>query len=203
MKKAIWTITEASALALKLEPGKNDLIRFDTKLPGFGVRVRRLDSGAVARSYVYQYKIGGKHYRDRLGHVGGITAKRAREMAEGRHQKLKDGINPKEAQRAMHARSAAPTLHEATKQYLAAMTTLRRENTLRGVRSYLKGWLGKFGERALDEITPREAAAYLATIDGDAAANRACISLSALYVWSRATPLLHQPSRRDREKAAE
>ena len=49
----------------------------------------------------------------------------------------------------------------------------------------MKGWLGKFGERALDEITPREVAAHLATIEGAAASNRACISLSALYVWAR------------------
>jgi integrase len=189
MKKTAWTITESSAAALKLGPGKNDLIRFDAKLSGFGVRVRRLDSGVVVRSYVYQYKIGAKHYRDRLGHVGGISAKKAREMADERRSKLKDGINPKEAERAMHARSTVPTLNEAVEQYLAAMATIRRENTLRGVRSYLKGWLGKFGERALDEITRREVAAYLATIDGDAAANRACITLSALYVWSRARNL--------------
>jgi integrase len=185
MKKAVWTITESSALALKLAPGKNDLIRFDTKLPGFGVRVRRLDSGAVARSYVYQYKTGGKHYRDRLGQVGGITAKQAREIAQSHVQKLKDGINPAEVQRAMQARSAAPSLNDAVKQYLEAIATTRRESTQEGARRYLKGWQKKFGDRLLDEITPREAAAYLDTIDGAAAANRARISLSALYVWAR------------------
>jgi integrase len=185
MKKAVWTITESSALALKLEPGKSDLIRFDTKLAGFGVRVRRLDSGGIARAYVYQYKIGGKHYRDRLGHVGGITAKRAREMAEGRHQKLKEGINPKEVERAMHARSASPSLNDAVKQYLEEITTTHRENTVLGHRYYLKRWQKKFGDRLLDEITPRDAAAYLATVDGAAVHSRACISLSTLYVWAR------------------
>jgi integrase len=185
MKKTVWTITESSAATLKLEPGKNDLIRFDTTLPGFGVRVRRLDSGAITRSYVYQYKIGGKHYRDRLGHVGAITAKQARKMAGDRQHKLKDGINPKEAERAMHARSTAPSLNDAVEQYLEAIATTRRESTRPGARRYLRGWQRKFGDRLLDEITPREAAAYLVTVKGDAAANRAAISLSAMYVWAR------------------
>jgi integrase len=181
----MWTITESSAVALRLEPGKNDLIRFDDRLPGFGVRVRRLDSGTIARSYVYQYKTGGKHYRDRLGHVGGITAKQARELAQGKAVKLKANINPREEQRAMQARSAAPTLNKTVKQFLEAIATIRRRNTQLGHTYYLKGWQKKFGDRPLDEITARDAAAYLATIEGAAAANRAHISLSTLYVWAR------------------
>jgi integrase len=168
-----------------LPAAKNDLIRFDAKLPGFGVRVRRLDSGKIARSYVYQYKVGGAHHRTRLGHVGGITAKQARELAQGYAIKLKSGINPAEEQRAMQARSTALTLNQVVEQYLTAMATIRRENTLRSARRYLRGWQEKFGDRQLDEITPREAAAYLASIAGAAAANRAAFSLSALYVWAR------------------
>src|SRR5262249_33301384 len=139
----------------------------------------------VARSYVYQYKVGDKQHRTTFGKVDGITAKQARELAQSYVSKLRDNINPADEQRAMRARSTTPTLNEAAEQYLTAMATIRRENTLRGVRAYLKGWLTKFGERALDEITPREVAAYLVTIKGAAAANRACITLSALYVWAR------------------
>jgi integrase len=180
-----WIITESSAKDLKLERGKTDLIRFDDKIAGFGVRVRRLDSGEIARSYVYQYKVGDRQYRSSLGKVDGITAKQARELAQGHAIKLKTGINPAEEQRAMRARSTAPTLNAAVEQYLAAMATTRRENTLLAARRYLAGWQKKFGDRTLDEITPREVAAYLDTIAGDAAANRACISLSAFYVWAR------------------
>jgi len=184
----------------KLPAAKNDLIRFDAKLPGFGVRVRRLDRGKIARSYVYQYKVGGAHHRTRLGHVGGITAKQARELAQGYVIKLKSGINPAEEQRAMQARSTAPTLNKVVDQYPPAMAAVRRENTLRSARQYLRGWQEKFGDRQLDEITPREAAAYLATIAGAAAANRACISLSALYVWARKRHLCSSNPVSDAEK---
>jgi hypothetical protein len=119
-----WTITESSARELKLERGKNDLIRFDDKIAGFGVRVRRLDSGEIARSYVYQYKVGDRQYRASLGKVDGITAKQARTLAQDHTTKLRSGIIPAEEQRAMRARSSAPTLNEAVEQYLAAMATI-------------------------------------------------------------------------------
>jgi len=180
-----WIIAESSARELKLERGKNDLIRFDDKIAGFGVRVRRLDSGEIARSYVYQYKVGDRQYRISLGKVGGTTAAKARDEAQDFATKLRAGINPDDERRAMNARSTVPKLNAVVEQYLAAMATTRRENTLLGARRYLSGWQKKFGDRPLDEITPREVAAYLDTITGDAAANRACISLSAFYVWAR------------------
>ena len=92
----------------------------------------------------------------------------------------------------MQARSAAPTLNHTVEQYLTAVASIRRQNTLVVARRYLKGWEEEFGDRPLDEITSREAAAYLAKIKGDAAANRACISLSALYVAN--TGLARRPS---------
>jgi Arm DNA-binding domain len=196
----MWTITEASPKELKLDRGKNDLIRFDDKLAGFGVRVRRLDGGKIVNSYVYQYKVGDRQYRTSLGKVGGITAKQARELAQDHATKLRSGVNPAEEQRAMRARSSAPTLNEAVEQYLTAIAAVRRENTLRSARQYLRGWQDKFGDWQLDEITPREAAAYLASITGAAAANRACFSLSALYVWARKRHLCSSNPVSDLEK---
>jgi integrase len=180
----MWTITESSAAELKLSGGKNDLIRFDAKLPGFGVRVRRLDSGKIARSYVYQYKVGGAHHRTRLGHVGGITAKQARELAQGYAIKLKSGINPAEEQRAMQARSTALTLNQVVP--ISDCDGHHPQGKHPAIGAPISAGMAREVRRSsLDEITPREAAAYLATITGAAAANRAGFSLSALYVWAR------------------
>jgi integrase len=100
----------------------------------------------------------------------------------------------------MAARSSAPTLKEVVEQYFAAMAAVRRQNTLLGARQYLRGWQKKFGDRQLDEIAPREVAAFLATIEGAAAANRSCISLSALYVWARKRHLCSTNPTADIEK---
>jgi hypothetical protein len=46
--------------ALTLENGKNDVIHFDSLLPGYGYRLRRAANGKVLRSWVAQYRINGK-----------------------------------------------------------------------------------------------------------------------------------------------
>src|SRR5215472_5521599 len=75
---------------LKLEPGERDKIWFDDDVPGFGLRVR--DTGS--RSWVYQYKIGGRTRRLVLGHAKAIKLGRAREIAGELHAKVKLGGDP-------------------------------------------------------------------------------------------------------------
>ena len=48
-------LTAASVSALKLDTGVADKIVFDDNVPGFGVRVR----ASGARTWIYQYKVGG------------------------------------------------------------------------------------------------------------------------------------------------
>jgi integrase len=194
MNSAIWTITDGSVAKVKLAPGKLDIIRFDDRFPGFGVRVRRLDSGVIAQSFIYQYKLGGQHRRIRLGRVGEISAKAARELAKGHAEKVRARVDPvaekEEEEKKRVARANPHTLDSVAAKYLEEIATTHRANTLISSTHCLKGWRKEFGDRALDAITPHEVATYLKAIRGPAAANRAAISLSALYTWARQPPYL-------------
>ena len=58
--------------------------------PGFGIRVR----ASGARTWIYQYKIGGKTRRLVLGHATAIKPARAREIAGELHAKVRLGRDP-------------------------------------------------------------------------------------------------------------
>ena len=60
-------LTLAAIEGLKLDTGVADKIIFDDDVPGFGIRVR----ASGARTWIYQYKIGGKTRRLVLGHAIG------------------------------------------------------------------------------------------------------------------------------------
>jgi hypothetical protein len=83
-------LTTASVQGLKLDTGVTDKIVFDETLPGFGIRVR----ASGARTWIYQYKIGGRTRRLVLGHATAIKLARAREIAGELHAKVRLGGDP-------------------------------------------------------------------------------------------------------------
>jgi hypothetical protein len=83
-------LTPVSVSALKLDTGVTDAIFFDTDVPGFGVRVR----ASGARTWIYQYKIGGRTRRLVLGQVSAVKPARAREIAGELHAKVRLGGDP-------------------------------------------------------------------------------------------------------------
>jgi hypothetical protein len=83
-------LTLASLTNLKLKSGDKDRIWFDDDVPGFGLRVR--DTGS--RSWIYQYKIGGKTRRLVLGQATAIKPARAREIAGELHATVRLGGDP-------------------------------------------------------------------------------------------------------------
>ena len=78
-------LTMASIEALKLDRDVADKIVFDDDAPGFGVRVR----ASGARTWVFQYKIGGRTRRLVLGQVSAIKPAKAREMFRAITEKYK------------------------------------------------------------------------------------------------------------------
>jgi integrase len=177
---SMWTITEQSARSLDPK-GKDDLIRFDDKFPGFGVRVRGKN-----RSYIFQYKIGTRNYRMSCGAVGVVSAKAARETAQGFETALHRGENPALDRRAQRHRDGH-TLAAAVEAYLEAMRGKLRPNSILSAQTGLLGHWRKFHGRLLDEITAREIKEHLIKIEerSESAAERARSSLSALYAWAR------------------
>ena len=70
-------LTAASVGALKLDTDVTDKIFFDTEVPGFGLRVR----ASGARTWIFQYKIGGRTRRLVLGNASAVKVAKAREAA--------------------------------------------------------------------------------------------------------------------------
>ena len=83
-------LTAASLGALKLDADVTDKIFFDTDVPGFGLRVR----ASGARTWIFQYKIGGRTRRLVLGNASAVKPARAREIAGELHAKVRLGGDP-------------------------------------------------------------------------------------------------------------
>lgn len=77
-----------------LEPRNTDYLVFDSELPGFGVRV--MPSGR--KSYLVQYRSGGRTRRLALGWHGALTAEEARKEAMSRLGEVaKGGTHPRKS----------------------------------------------------------------------------------------------------------
>ncbi len=97
-----------------LIPGKTDVFVWDSELKGFGVKV----TPAGRRTYVIQYRLGGRKGRTRrvaIGTHGNITTEQARIDAKRRLGLVHTGLDPA-AERDL-ARSA-PTFGEVLDQFL-------------------------------------------------------------------------------------
>src|SRR5260370_9750291 len=70
-------LTETTVAALTLGPTKTEAITFDEDVPGFGLRLR----AGGARTFIFQYKIGGKHRRMALGKYPALKPTEARKTA--------------------------------------------------------------------------------------------------------------------------
>ena len=70
-------LTPTTIRRLALPEGQFDKTYFDSELPNFGVRVR----AGGSRTYVVQYKIGGRHRRMPLGPVSTLDLGKARATA--------------------------------------------------------------------------------------------------------------------------
>lgn len=91
------TIMKRSVDALK--PGARDTFLWDGELRGFGVRV----TPAGAKSYVYQYRMGGREARTRRFNIGRHGSPWTPDMARARAKELArdvdQGIDPIDAER--------------------------------------------------------------------------------------------------------
>ena len=71
-------LTDQIVVALACPPGRKDVMFFDAKVKGFGVRV----TAKGVRVFLYQYRSGAKVCRLRLGAWPALTAPKARRLAE-------------------------------------------------------------------------------------------------------------------------
>jgi integrase len=195
-------LTTASVEALKLDTGATDTIFFDADLPGFGVRVR----ASGARTWVYQYKIGGRTRRLVLGHVAAIKPARAREIAGELHAKVRLGGDPAAEKREKVQRSLN-TFGTLVERFLDQYH--RRPRTRAEVVRHLRKYAAPLHSMPVDSITLRDIAHLLSSIDtasGGTTANRVRSTLSACFAWVMreglvlANPVMNSNKREERSR---
>ncbi|MCC0809437.1 tyrosine-type recombinase/integrase [Methylobacterium sp. W2] len=175
-------LTNQSAAALQLPPGKDRLVVFDDDLPGFGLRI----SGGGSRQWVVQYRNAlGQTKRESLGRVGLLSATDARRAASERLARAKLGEDP-HAERAKERARAAITFGNGIEPYLTAVTPNLRPASLSEAARYMRVVWKPLHRTPLHAIDRKQVAARLAEIARDAgpyAANRARAALSAHFAW--------------------
>jgi integrase len=132
-------LTEKSVAGLA--PGERDIIVWDERLAGFGVRVK--PSGA--KSYVVQYRCGTVSRRMTIGSTAVFKLEQARERARKALAAAKDGKDP--AAERQEARKVI-TVAELTDRYLSEHAELRKKPSSvaadrRNIANHIKPRLGK------------------------------------------------------------
>jgi integrase len=173
-------LTAASVSALKLDTGVADKIVFDDDVPGFGIRVR----ASGARTWIFQYKVGGRTRRLVLGSASAVKPARAREIAGELHAKVRLGGDPA-AEKRDSVRRSQDTFGNLIDRFLEQYN--KRPKTVEEVTRHLKMYSAPLHSRPVELITLRDVADLLTKLDtssGSTTTNRVRSTLSAVFSWA-------------------
>jgi integrase len=173
-------LTAATIGGLKLDTGVADKIVFDADVPGFGIRIR----ASGARTWVYQYKIGGRTRRLVLGQVSAIKPAKARDIAAELHAKVRLGGDPA-SERREKVQRALDTFRALAERFLEQYRA--RPRSKNEVVRHLRKYAAPLHPMPVGAITLRDVATLLTKIDkasGAPTANRVRSSLSACFSWA-------------------
>jgi hypothetical protein len=133
-----------------VETGK-DVILFDDELPGFGLRVK--PNGA--RSFLIQYRQGGRTRRLTLGRYGRLAPEEARKLARQHLAAVGRGGDPSEER---HRAQQAPTLTQFADRYMLEHALGKKKpRCAEGDRRMLRDViLPRLGRRKVEDITRSE-----------------------------------------------
>ena len=172
--------TAAALGDLKLDSGVVDRIIFDDDVPGFGIRVR----ASGARTWIFQYKIGGRTRRLVLGQVSAIKLAKARDIASELHAKVRLAGDPASEKREKVHR-ALNTFGSLADRFLEQYRA--RARTKNEVTRHLRKYAAPLHPVPVGAIMLRDVADLLAKIDkasGAVTANRVRATLSACFSWA-------------------
>jgi len=175
-------LDQASLARLTLPAGKSEMIVFDDKLPGFGLRLR----AGGKRTWIVQYRVGAKQRRKSLGSFPTVSPDRARAAAKQDLAEIQLGSDPQAAKVEQRAR-ASVTLDAVAARYLTAQEARLRPRSFQQVETHLKKHWARLGGLPIHEITRALVSARLGEIAaerGPFAANRARTSLSGMFAWA-------------------
>jgi integrase len=178
-------LTTKSVAAAALPPGRDDHVIWDDEMPGYGLRLRA-GSGRIRRTFIVQYRTGGRSRRLLLGSCDVLGADQARAAAKKALAEVALGGDPQGTKAAQ--RRSDDTLRSTVDDYIEIKRAAVRPNTFREIERYLRGPHFKtLHGRPLEQITRKDIAGCLTRIvakNGSVTASRARSTLSAFYVWA-------------------
>jgi integrase len=178
-------LTTRSVAAAELPAGRDDHVEWDDELAGYGLRLRA-GSGRVRRTFIVQYRTGGRSRRLLLGSCDVLGADQARAAAKQALAKVALGGDPQGAKAA--ERRSDDTLRSTVDDYIEIKRAAVRPRTFREIERYLRGPHFKtLHARPLEQITRKDVAGCLTRIvakNGSVTAGRARSTLSAFFVWA-------------------
>ena len=157
-----------------VSPGQKDVFVWDSELAGFGLRV--LPSGR--RSYVIQYRAGGRQRRFTIGPHGVFTPTQARQRAAKLLADVRDGGDPAERR---HEETNAPTLAQFSETYLErhARPKKKKSSAKEDERLFAKEIVPVLGKRRMASLTHADVDRFHASLHASpVTANRALALLS-------------------------
>jgi integrase len=178
---------------------KSDHIEFFEGMPGFGLRIRRAPDGSEHRTYIYQYKSGGLHFRLNLGSAANLPFNSAKAAYQSHLGDKARGNNPAEAIRrkqeqertdatAARIAKAAKTLSDHVADYLDWKRHYAKPRSFEETKRLLEKdyWQPLHGLQ-LKEIDRTLVATRLREITkkhGAVPASHARIALSHFFKWA-------------------
>ena len=156
-------LTETNVAKLKLNAGQKDRIVFDDTVPGFGIRLR----ASGQRTWLYQYKLGGRTRRLPIGSASVIRTGAARDIAVTSYTRIDAAATPhptgtQQVQRSLN------TFGWLSEQFLASYKALRR--TLDEVHRHSKKSALPLHGTPIDTLSRRHIADLLGKIEASSGA---------------------------------
>ncbi|MBN9438234.1 integrase arm-type DNA-binding domain-containing protein [Bosea sp. (in: a-proteobacteria)] len=185
--------TDQSVAKLSIPEGKSELIVFDDREPGFGVRLR----AGGKRVWIVQYRTAGQQRRVTIQPVSALSAAKARDRAKEIKASVTLGADPQGERLAEKERAKTTLLHIADNylQHLERRVKVAamKQASFDATERYLRNHWAKLHQQPAHSLSRREIADRLtaiATESGPIAANRARAALSSLYTWAMKEGLL-------------
>jgi integrase len=186
-------LTDVTARSATLPAGKSDVVFWDDKLKGFGLRVRQAKAG-VSKNWMIQYRDAlGSERRFLIGPLHEVSAAKAREVAADKLHGIRHGAYPhneREERRQKEAEELAranQTFGVIKKLYLNRQREWLRPKSLEHTTyAMTKLWALFDGVsiHAIDRAMVAQRLIEIATENGGYAANRARSALAAFFNWA-------------------
>lgn len=174
--------TRQSVATVSPAPGKPYIIVWDEALPGFGLRAN--DGGS--RTWVVQYRTGGKSKRETLGRADAVSLDEARKRAKETLARVHLGSDPHAEKKEAKAR-ASITFQRVAERYLKYTQARLKPRSFEEVERHLQRHWAPLNAVPIHKVRRADVAARLGEIadeHGPFASNRARASLSAMFAWS-------------------